>query len=643
MLTDSSITALLHELAKPGWHGLCLITTRVPLANLKPPGRNAPATVDERRLDNLDDQAGAELLQSLIGRQRDVAEAEEAVREVHGHALAVNLLGRYLRDVHSGRLSGRFELQGLTVTAADGGHARRIMETYAKWLEQNRRSGELAILDIIGLFDRPAPYEAVAAVLADTELGRSAPGLDKVGSAEWDRYIAELRRIGLLSSETAGLPETLDAHPLVREHFRDRLGTTANDLWQAGNLALYTYYQRRAPTLPATAADMSLLYAAVNHGCAIGLHQDVFDRVLLPRVWQGPRQSFSTRILGMVGSEVVALSNYFQMPSWTELRRLEPPLSQRAQLVVMTNAGLRLRQLGRLDDARHSCGAVLSGINPSTVDPEETKDAAFAASLYCELLVIAGGHQIPVPGSDDTAESSAKLAITFADQGDDPYFKMYARSCLAEVYFMMGNVGRARDLFAEAQAISASQKTNLPFLYSQNLYRYAYFAIETGGAESLLADAEQDPGWGLNGDNSSQLSRAIRHLVLGAAGRSLVEQGAQPPERLATASTEMDEAITEFRGVGYTDYLVRGLIERAHLKRIRRNLGELTSILEDLDEALTETIRGSMNLLAADVYLQLAACHLAFSFSLTSEQQADARAHVADSLTEANQRVSSLA
>ncbi|MET8241755.1 hypothetical protein [Streptomyces sp. NPDC005078] len=637
MLTDPSLATLLDELAKPGWEGLCLITTQVPLNGLTPPGRGAPTTVDERGLDNLDKQAGAELLQSLIGPQRDVTEVEKAVQEVHGHALAVTLLGCYLRDVHCGQLSGRFELRGLTVAVDDGGHARRIMETYARWLERFGRSGELAILNVIGLFDRPAHYSAIAAVLANTELVRSAP---EIGSAEWDNCLKKLRKMGLLGSETAGLPGTLDTHPLVREHFRDRIRTEANDLWEAGNRALYVYYQRRAPKLPPNVSDMNLLYAAVNHGCAIGLHQEVFDTVLLPRVWRGPDASYSTRILGMTGSEVVALSNYFHMPSWIELRDI--PLSQRARLLVMANAGLRLRQLGRLDDARHTYGAAFRCLDLSSDDPKVMADAAFAASIYCELLVITGGLNAPVPGDSDSARSVAEAAIRFADQCEDPYFKMYSRSCLAEVNFMVGNSGRARVLFEEAKMIAEQEGARLPFLYSQNLYRNGCFVIEHGDAQELLTDAEQDPGWGLNGDNSSQLSHAIRQLILGAIYRSLVERGAVGRSHLATASAQMDDAIVRFRRIGYTDYTVRGLLERAHLLRTRRNPGDYLRALDDLDEALAETLRGSMNLLAADVYLQQAACQLAFWPSMAVEQQADAGARIADALTEADNRVHSL-
>jgi hypothetical protein len=217
-----------------------------------------------------------------VGWQQDTAEAERAVAEVHGHALAVNLLGRYLRDVHGGRLSGRFGIERLSDAVADDGHAQRIMELYAEWLQQYGRVSELAILDVIGLFDRPAPFPAIAAVLADTGLGRELPDLSEFDGAEWRRCVADLRRMGLLAGETAGLPGTLDAHPLVREHFRDRLRRLSPALWEAGNLSLYRHYQQRAPQQPANAADMNLLYAAVNHGCAIGLHQEVYDQILVP-------------------------------------------------------------------------------------------------------------------------------------------------------------------------------------------------------------------------------------------------------------------------------------------------------------------------------------------------------------------------
>ena len=543
--------------------------------------------------------------------------------------------------MHGGRLSGRFGIERLSDAVADGGHAQRIMELYAEWLQQYGRVGELAILDVIGLFDRPAPFPAIAAVLAGTDLGREMPGLSEFDGAEWQRCVADLRRMGLLAGETAGLPGTLDAHPLVREHFRDRLRRLSPALWEAGNLSLYRYYQQRAPQQPANAADMNLLYAAVNHGCAIGRHQEVYDQLLVPRIWRSPRDSYSTRILGMTGSEIVALSNYFVLPAWTELRGIT--LERQARVRVMSNAALRLRQLGRPDDALSSCRAVFHELARKTADAErvDMADAAYAASLYCELLIIAGWLEPPAAGNEHAAREVAEAAIAFADRCSDGYFKMYTRSCLAEVDFMTGDLDRARELFDKAATIAVAERSNMPFLYSQNLYRYGYFAIETGHAGTLLSDAERDPKWGLLVEKSSQLSYAIRQLVLGAARRALVEVGADPAD-LDQAATEVDEAIVIFRGVGYVDYTVRGLLERAHLRRVRGRTEDYAGALDDLDEALAEVTRSRMMLLAVDVHLQRVACHVSVWPTQPADWQADLRGRVAASLNEASELVRSL-
>jgi len=342
----------------------------------------------------------------------------------------------------------------------------------------------------------------------------------------------------------------------------------------------------------------------------------------------------------MTGSEIVALSNYFLLPAWTRLRRME--LDRQARVLVMSNAALRLRQLGRPDDALGSCRAAFSLLTGEAADaePVDVADAAYAASLYCELLIIAGWLESPGWGNEHGAREAANTAITFADRCPDAYFKMYSRSCLAEVEFMTGNLEAARQLFDEAAAIAVAEQSNLPFLYSQNLYRYGYFAIETGDAATLLADAERDSQWGL-AVKPSQLSYAIRQLVLGAARRAIVEAGTGSAD-LVQAAAEVHDAIVIFRGVGYTDYTVRGLLERAHLRQVRARPEDYAGALDDLDEAQAEVARSHMTLLAADVHLQRVACHLSVWPTEPVDWQADLRGQVAASLNEASELVRSL-
>jgi len=642
-LTDDSIRALLQELAEPDWEGLCLITTRVPLTDL---GRfqvdrdesAGQGTVDRLDLENLSVDDAADLLEDLIGTEADYRDLKAAVLEVDCHALAITLLGNYLRDVHGGDLTGRRYLDKLTVDEREGGHARRIMATYATWLARNERFAELTILRLIGLFDRPADPDAMVALLADPQMRPFSGQLEQGGDA-WNNAVDALREMGLLNREFPDQPGTLDAHPLVREHFRDQLRGNYQDWWLQGNRTLFGFYQTQAPPKPENSKDMNMLYAAVTHGCAAGRHQQVFDEVLLTEVWRDRRTNFSTRRLGMTGSDLVALSNYFYPRQWTELRT--PSLSARARVLVLTNAGVRLRQLGRLVDARDCFGAVVREIDPEAAQAEELEDASYASAAYCELLVIAG-KLTGGAGESGGALASGQRAVEYSNRGDDAYFRMHSRSSLAEVYFMLGDLEQADALFEQAMAIERERRPRPPFLYSQGLFRYGYYLIETDRAEMILTGESQDPSWGKNGEDSSLLSEAIRLLILGAAHRALIEAGRQDHIFLRKGEAILDDAISAFQTAGYADYTVRGLLERAHFYRALGQTRYYDGALADLTRAAAEARRGQMDLLYADVLLQQVACYLDVWRVMTTAERLPLSDKITDALNQAARLVTTI-
>ena len=86
-----------------------------------------------------------------------------AVVEFGGHALALSLLGRYIAIVYQGDIRQRDKIARLTDEKKQGGHAKRVIESYEKWFEGKP---ELNILRIMGLFDRSADSGAIKAVKA---------------------------------------------------------------------------------------------------------------------------------------------------------------------------------------------------------------------------------------------------------------------------------------------------------------------------------------------------------------------------------------------------------------------------------------------------------------------------------------------
>ena len=192
---------------------------------------------------------------------------------------------------------------------------------------------------------------------------------------------------------------------------------------------------------------------------------------------------------------------------------------------------------------------------------------------------------------------------------------------MGEVHFMLGDFPEAQAFFQETIAIDRDQHPKPTFLYSQGLFRYGYFLIETGQAARILEDAAKDTSWGRNGDDSSLLSEAIRLLVLGAAHRALIEGGRRDATFLAAGESTLDQAIDAFKMAGYADYTVRGLLERANFYWVHGGAEYYRKSLKDLDDATVEAGRGQMELLYADILLQRIACYMRYWSTMASSER----------------------
>ena len=68
-------------------------------------------------------------------------------------------MGSYLTDAYHGDISRRSEVSArLAHDVRQGVHARKVMESYQIWLGEGP---ELAVLRMLGLFDRPADEKAL--------------------------------------------------------------------------------------------------------------------------------------------------------------------------------------------------------------------------------------------------------------------------------------------------------------------------------------------------------------------------------------------------------------------------------------------------------------------------------------------------
>jgi serine/threonine protein kinase/predicted ATPase len=336
-LHEPSLQALIRELAAFN-KGLCVITTRLPVADIVDHQRTSAL---RRDLEHLSNDAGAKLLRAL-GVKGDDEKLRRASDEFGGHCLALTLLGSYLTDAYHGDVRFRKEVsERLAHDVRQGVHARKVMASYQTWFGEGP---ELSVLRIIGLFDRPTDEKAIRALLKPPAIRGLTECLADLSQTEWRTVLAKLRRARLLSGEDPHNRGHLDAHPLVREYFGQQLRSERTEAWQECNRRLFCHYQALAPQLPENFRDMEPLFLAVICGCHAGFYHDALNEVYIPRIQRGDA-FFAANTLGARGPLLSALVHFFEQGRWGSLVENcseRQGLSAEDQLYILTQSGLYL-------------------------------------------------------------------------------------------------------------------------------------------------------------------------------------------------------------------------------------------------------------------------------------------------------------
>jgi serine/threonine protein kinase/tetratricopeptide (TPR) repeat protein len=336
-IRDPSLQSLLRELAAFN-SGLCVITTRLPIADIADHERTS---APRRDLEHLSSDAGAKLLQAL-GVKGDDDELHNASNEFDGHCLALTLLGSYLTDAYRGDVRRRTELsEHLTHDVRQGAHARKVMESYQIWFDEGP---ELSVLRMLGLFDRPADPKVLDILLEPPAIPGLTESLLESSQTEWRAVLARLRRARLLSGEDPDNPGHIDAHPLIREHFGEQLLSQRIEAWKEGNRRLYQYYRTHAPQLPESFRAMEPLFQAVVRGCNAGLFREALREIYIPRIQRG-NACYAAHVLGARGALLATLAHFFDRGRWGAFATssLEgQALTAEDQLFVLLESALNL-------------------------------------------------------------------------------------------------------------------------------------------------------------------------------------------------------------------------------------------------------------------------------------------------------------
>jgi predicted ATPase len=440
---DPALQVLVRELA--GYNlGLCVITSRSQVADLD----NFDDRVAPRLgLEHLSSSAGAQLLRAL-GVKGFQTELEQASEDFDGHCLALSLLGTYLKDAFAGDVTRRVEVLNLEQDTRPGKQARRVMASYEKWLGDGP---EIAILRLMGFFDRPAEETAVASLKAAPPIPGLTDALQNLNRNTWQLILSKLRRAKLLAEVDSSNPKLLDSHPLVREYFGAQVKHNDVEAWREGCNRLYEYFKRRAKKQPETIQEMEPLFLAVAYGCNAGRHRDALHEVYLPRILRGD-ESYAARTLGARGKLLSVLSFFFEDGDWCRPIAQDLPglqgLGPDDQLIVLTQAGLYLTA---------TKGYGLPEVVSCYREVQQLCNTLGKTSLLYSVLIGQWRYSLVT----DELQTSLQLAEeihTLAQNQNDTALLLGAYRALANTTYFMGNFAVARAYAQQGISLWNSQR-----------------------------------------------------------------------------------------------------------------------------------------------------------------------------------------
>nr|VFJ46585.1 MAG: hypothetical protein BECKFW1821B_GA0114236_100116 [Candidatus Kentron sp. FW] len=614
--------------------GLCIVTSRVPLVELKRfhASDEKSGPVREYPLDHLSFEAAARLLHGAGARRAGEADIRpdddellRAAEELKGHALTCQLLGGYLKHVQAGDIRRRDRVDWTQVFDVEQeGHAWQVMRAYERWFAAHGEVGrrQLAVLRLLGLFDRPADAGCLTALRRAPAISGLTEPLVGLSTRDWTALVsrfAEEHR--LLSVAGRGEAARLDAHPLIRAYFAQGLVTENPMAGTEGHRRLFehltTTTEHRPDTTeyrpdtteyrPDTLEGLQPLYQAVAHGCRAGLHQQALEEVYRDRILRGMGGSngfYSYRKLGALSEDLGAVACFFRAP-W---ERVVPDLSPPARAWVFGQAAFCLQDLGRLAEARAPLRVGLK----MYVAREDWHNAAIGARNLSRLESMLGELA--------AAMKSARDSIGFVDRSGSARVQIASRVAYAHARYQAGRRAQAERGFREAERLQVELQPQYPRLYSVDGFWYCALLL-TGPERAawwttlestvpkaeryvsecdwVAARATETRQWAETNMDKSGI--ALDRLTLGRAGlyRVLLTNGDRSA-RLESPAAHLDAAVDGLRRMNRISYLPHGLLSRSWLRCLR---GERAGSVVDLEEAWDIAERGPMPLFQADILL----------------------------------------
>jgi hypothetical protein len=579
-IKDPALETLLKNLNKQN-KGLCIITSRIALQ--KPPFGGLMVN-----LEHISKEAGRTILKRR-GIRGENQEIEQCVKDFGNHALAVNLLGEYLRLFDGRTIRKAKEIPELPNTPKEKGkHARRVISALYSHFKKIGLQAEYELLKLSGLFDRPMPKEDLIE-LASSRLS----GFENLISSE--RAINTLRRYKLFYPESTHSPDTIDCHPIIREHFADELQKKDPAVWKKANAILYNYYKTKPKKhLPDTLEEMEPLFWAVAYGCRAGMHKEALYDVYWERI--NRKKGYILKKLGAFGSDLAALSNFFDI-IWD---KPTANITEADKILVTGLTGFALGAVGNLYEA-----AKVTEISMKmALKRNNWINSSIAAGNISELYLITGNAKKTI--------SFAQQAVKYAVLSKNWEQEFTANPIYAEILYHIGEIKQATELYEKTELKLRKHQVGREYLYSLSGFRYCELLLYKKKYKDVLVRAKTALDIVING-SGNLLDIALNKLSIGKAFLAMATEDASLKkfdkvpsfvklEEAKQAGDYINQAVNGLQKAGTQDHFPKALLARAEYYRYA---GRFVLAREDLEEVLEISESGGMKFYLTDYHIEM--------------------------------------
>lgn len=572
---DRTMGDFVNRLAGQPWPGLVIVTSRQRLAEMAAQEGQAVRHVV---VDTFKPEDGAALLTSL-GVTGPEEEKQKASVEMSGHAFGLVLLGRYLVDmIGDGDIAKRDQVKLLDANLPGADKAKAMLQAYADRF--GTKSAETAMLHLLGLFDRPVPLAALHALVAAPVIAGLTDPFDGADAPPLNMVLRNLEELKLITRPDA---ETVDGHPLVREHFGAVLEQQSPEGWREANSRLFDYF-RSIPEMdqPDSETGLMPLYQSLHHGVAAGRAQEALNEVYYRRIARGGDVAYGVKQLGLFSTELAALAAFFPGGWQAPLQEV----TRRHQGYLLNHAGFRLRALGRLKEAQEPFELQIA----ICIELGDDSNAAVNSNNMSQLLLVQGELQAALERAND--------AVDFIDKTRNKFRQSAYRGQLANVLAHQGKLKEAVALFEEAEYRHRQDRPHERYLYSMHGFLYSSFLLRTTAASVLPGLAERTQATLKIAERSGLL------LSIALDSLNLARIAARAGD--STAAAQFDSAITALQKAVQRQELPRGYLARANFRRAQ---GHLAGAWDDLAEVRHIADPSGMRLYLCDALIEEAWLH----------------------------------